>query len=323
MKNFLLLLVIIMSATACDDGDIAVDDINFEDVQLQRCAQNDDILYKIAATESMILYLPQDAAFLSDETDSAAPVTFPIGNLNRVVYRAYDGDVSTANICEIIQPADPSVTEEWNAVSGTIEIVTTAVQTENPALPGGQTITGYRHAITFRNVTFIKPDGNQQLYEEFIFGSFISTEGVVTFPFAFEDNLQKCGANRIFKYINSEALTLDIDPALIANEVTPVNSPRVGYTGTTTNRLSYRLFANGILSTDYFCADPVPQFPTVLQEWVADDGTEITGKIEVITTTSGPGTFQHVIRIKNAVMRRGNTTFILAADYLLGYLITS
>ncbi len=321
MKKILLLFVIAFALGSCDDGDVAVDTINFDDVNLQRCNENSDILYKIAGSESMILYLPQDDAFLQEATSE--PRYFQIGTVNRVVYRAYDSTVASANICAVIPPSEPTVTEEWNASSGLIEIITTAVITTNPQIEGGQIITGYRHAITLRNVTFVKPDGTQQLYEEFLFGSFISTEGVVAFPFAFDDNLQKCGANRIFKFVNNEAMTLDIDPALIANEVTPLGSPRVGYTGSVTNRFTYRLFANGILNDSYFCTEPVPAFPTVVQEWLAEDGADINGRIEVITTTSGPGNFLHEIRIKNAVMRRENSTFILGSDYLLGYLITS
>jgi hypothetical protein len=40
-----------------------------------------------------------------------------INNSNRVVYRFYNGIVSTNNICETIAPASPTVTDQWNATA--------------------------------------------------------------------------------------------------------------------------------------------------------------------------------------------------------------
>jgi hypothetical protein len=38
---------------------------------------------------------------------------------------------STNNICETIAPASPTVTDQWNATAGKIQIFTTAVKTLN------------------------------------------------------------------------------------------------------------------------------------------------------------------------------------------------
>lgn len=323
MKKLLLLLLVVMAS--CDDGNLTVENISFDEVNLQRCSTNPFLLYKIAGGETMIIYLPQESAFANETTAPESPRVFPINTTNRVVYRSFNGNVSAGNICDVIPPATPTVSEEWVAQSGTIEVSTALVLAANPNLEGGERITGYNHTVTLRNVDFQKPDGTSQFYTTFNLGSFVSTEGVTAFPFAFGTTLQRCGGNKIFKFINAEALTLDIDPSLIPNEVTAPGVPRTGYTGASGNVLSYRLFANAPLTESYFCAQPVPTLPVVTQEWIADAGSaaDQTGVIEVTTTSSGPGTFLHEIRIKNARLRSGNSSFILASDYFLGTLITN
>jgi hypothetical protein len=47
-------------------------------------------------------------------------------------------------------------------------------------------------------------------------------------------------------------MQLNIDPTLIANEVTPLNTPRIGLISSTTNSLTYRLFMGGVLTNSYF-----------------------------------------------------------------------
>lgn len=314
-------MAFLLVLSSCDDGDLTIEEVSFEDVPLQRCNSNPYLLYKINGGESIILYLPQSGAFTDEATNPGEPRVYPINNTNRLIYRSYRGNINQSNICDVIPPATPTVAEEWTATSGTIEITTTAVVSDNPQFPGGQRITGFRHSIMIRNLDFLKPDGTSQFYLEYSLNDFVSTGGVTNMPFAFDDNLQICGGNRVFKYVNNEALTLDIDPALIVSEVT--TTPRVGYTSASTNRLSYRLFANAPLTADYFCASPVPTLPNITQEWVADQGEGESGRIEVTTTTSGPGVFVHEIHLKNARLRRGNTSFLLASDYLLGYLTTN
>jgi predicted small integral membrane protein len=79
--------------------------------------------------------------------------------------------------------------------------------------------------------------------------------------------------------------------------VTPLNSPRTGILGTSTNILKYRLFA-GLLTSDYFCNATTPSTP-ISQEWSAVSGVVgVSGIVEVTTTTNGPGSFKHTIVLK-------------------------
>jgi hypothetical protein len=69
------------------------------------------------------------------------------------VYRFYNGIVSTNNICETIAPTSPTVTDQWNATAGKIQIFTT-VKTLNETEQ--HRISGYNHNIVFQEYHFRK-----------------------------------------------------------------------------------------------------------------------------------------------------------------------
>lgn len=324
MKKLLVLFSSALLLTACDDGDLTVENISFDQVSSAKCASS-NVIYKLNDSEALILEIGSDidfaAAFLNDVTPEGTPRIYEINAGNRVVYRSYSGEVQAENICGTIPPATPSVTEEWTATSGIIEITTTATKTANPNLEGGERITGYKHAIVLRNITFEKPSGTQ-VYETFLFGDY----NVSVTPPPFNTNptqLQKCAAsNLLFNFSGSEAFTLDIDPALIVNEVTAPENPRTGLLSQTANKLLYTRFVTGGLSADYFCTIPTPATPGVLEVWNAIDGVSgVSGIVEVTTTTSGG--FLHEVRLKNATLYKGNSSFKLANDFLLGSFITN
>ena len=194
------------------------------------------------------------------------------------------------------------------------------VKTTN-ALDNSTRITAYNHNIAFKNITFIKSNGTQ-VYETFPFGDYVTTAN--SLPFGFDKILEQCSSSKqIYNYTSSEALTLDIDPALIVNAVTPLNTPRTGLIGTSTNKLTYRLYSNGVLTPSYFCTIPVPSIPTVSEEWNGMAGVStISGIIEVTTTTNGPNSFKHTIVLKKASLQKGNSNFSLGDTYLYGDLLT-
>jgi len=136
---------------ACDDGNVTVQTINFDSVTAHNC---NDLVYKLNSNEAFIIEITENAlAFTNEPTVSNTPKTYQISSANHVVYRFYNGTVATANICSTIPPATPSVSEEWIATSGTIEITTTANKSTNSATNGTR-ITGFNHYIVLRNITF-------------------------------------------------------------------------------------------------------------------------------------------------------------------------
>jgi hypothetical protein len=318
MKRVLGLLVFMLILNGCDDGDLIQEDINFEDITTQSCNTN-NIIFKLKETEALLLEIP-GSSFVNEPSLANTPSTIDINTSNRVVYRFYDGVVSINNICETIAPATPFVTDQWTATSGKIQIFTTAVKTVNTT-ENSTRITGYNHNIVFKNITFVKKNGTQ-VYETFPFGGYVTS--ATALPFLFDETVEKCSnSNLVYNFTSSEALTLDIDPNLIVNAVTPLNNPRTGIIGSSTNILSYRLFT-GLLTGDYFCGSTMPNTPTISQQWDAITGISgVSGTIEVTTTTNGPSAFKHTIVLKKVTLKKGNSSFLLGDNYTYGALLTT
>ena len=319
MKRIVGLLVLLLLLNGCDDGNLVLETINFEDAITQSCSTN-NILYKLKEKEALLLEIPT-SSFTNEPNEIGTPTEITIGGSNRVVYRFYNGTVAANNICETIPPATPSVTDQWTATGGTIQIITTAIKTTNTT-DNSTRISGYNHNIVFKNITFTKANGTQ-VYETFPFGDYVTT--TTSLPFGFDETTERCTANTpnlLYNYTGSEALTLDIDPSLIDNNVTPLNSPRIGILGTTTNKLTYRLYA-GLIPTSYFCNTSIPTTPDISQEWNAIAGVSgISGIVEVTTTTNGTS-FKHTIVLKKATLKKGNSDFSLGDSYIYGDLLTN
>ncbi len=319
MKKFAAFTALLILLISCDDGEVTVDEIDFSTATTQRCA---NLIYKIAGNEALILELPNQNAFADDPTPPGEPLEFEISATNRVVYRSYNGAVSSVNICGTLPPASPVVVEEWTASSGTVEIVTVAVTTPSTDFEGGEIITDYRHTIVLRNVIFEKPSGSQ-LFETFNFG--ILETDATSLPFNFDGSLARCGADgHLFDYVGEEGILLNLDPGLLANEITPSGQPRTALVGSDTNQLVYRLYSQqgGSLTNEHFCGQ-APLQPEIVQVWTGIAGVAGTSGIIEVTTTTNGANFLHEVRLVNTYLARGNSVFKIADNYLLGQIITT
>jgi hypothetical protein len=320
MKRVFSLLIFILLLNGCDDGNLTLETIDFEDVATQSC-DNNNIIYKLKESETLLLEIPK-TTFVNEPTDPSSPLVINIDNSTyRVIYRFYDGAVTAENICNTIPPAKPYITDQWTATSGKIEITTTTI-TSAGSIPGSTIITGYKHRIVFKNITFAKTNGTQ-VYETFVFGDYVTS--ATTLPLGFDKTVEQCSdGKQVYNYTSSESLALDnIDPALIVNVETPVNSPRTALIGDIKNKLIYRLYTNGVLTQSYFCNTVQPLLPTVSEEWNGVNGiANVSGIIEISTIKSGTTAFKHSIIIKNATLKKGNSSFKLGDVYNYGELIT-
>lgn len=313
MKRVVSLLVFALLLNGCDDGDLIQEDISFEDVDTQKCTTN-DIIYKLKDSEALILEVL--GFTFPTETKSQE---LDINASNRVLYRFYNGAVTSSTICETIPPATPIVMDQWTTSGGKIVINTTAVKTAN-ATDNSTKITGYNHNITFKNITFVKSNGTQ-VYETFPFGDYVIS--ATPLPFAFNKTLEQCPTSKqLYDYNSSEALILDIDPTLIVNVATPLNTPRTGLISDTKNKLTYRLFS-GLLTGAYFCNTSFPTTPAVSEEWIAVAGVANESGIVEVTTTPLGTAFKHTVVLKKAKMKKGNSDFILGDNYIYGELLTT
>lgn len=324
MKKFLGLLVFILVLNGCDDGDLKIVNIDFDSVVAASCSET---IYKINGNEALFLKIPEtENAFLNDATLAGAPRVKTIGGSISVTYRAYNGNITAANICDTPSPITPNATEEWIATSGTIEISTIPVYSTPDVTTGATKITKYTHNIVFKNIVFAKPGGDQ-VYESFSFGEYSTTP--TTLPLSFNpDNVRVCPSNQLVYNAATGGIEgmfiQNIDSNLLAT--TDLGVAKTALISSTSNKLMYRLFKSALTTAnqDYFCSTVLPTSPEVNQEWIAKDGiSNLSGIIEVITTTNGPGFFLHTIRLKAVTFQKGNSTFYLGDDILYGSLLTN
>jgi hypothetical protein len=315
MKRFLVFMCCVFAFSSCDDGDLIVYTVDFSEVTASTCPKN-NLIFKLKESEALILNVPTET-FVNNPTPLGVPTTLPINSVNQVVYNFYDGKVATANICDLIPPANPNVEKQWKATSGVIEITTVAIKTTDDTNNSSK-ITGYKNSIVFRNTTFTKEDGTTQFYASFIFGDYIKPG---TSPaMAFQQLLTICdNSSFVYEFNSSESLTLEIDPALIANEDTPLNQPRIGTIGLVKNKLVYQSYVGSPLDASYFCQATDPALPAVKDIWLGKVG----GTIAVTTTASGPNSFKHTIVLKGVTLEKDNSNFQLGDNYLYGELQTT
>lgn len=326
MRKYASLLLLALLLNGCDDGDITVNQIDFESITGQNCTAENLLVYKLKSQESLLLQVGADT-FENEPTATDDPNTFNIdNNTYRLAYRSYDGTIIGTDICSLIPPVSPKVIDEWYAKSGIIEITTTAKVTPNNT-DNSTSITGYNHNIIIRNVTY-NVSGVDVTVPEIKFGDFATTianEDKLTLTF--KTAADQCGGltGQIYNFNENSAITIDnIDPSLIVNAATPLNAPRTGLLGTTTNKLLYRVYTGGVITDSYFCNTNIPTTPALKETWTGDNGqANISGNIEVTTTSFTGNSFKHTIILKQAILRKGNNSFSLGDNFLVGELITT
>jgi hypothetical protein len=322
MKNILGLLFLLLILNGCDDGDLTVENIDFATVTTNTCGET---LYKLNGNEALFIKIPSSLnAFPNEIRPADSPLVIPIGGNVSVTYRAYDGVVGAGNICSTPSPIAPIATEEWIATAGTIEISTIAVYTTNETT-GATAITRFVHNIIFKNIVFSKPSGTQ-IYERFVFGEYSTTTTVLPFDFN-PDEIRLCSNNVLYNARTNgiEGIAIDnFDTSLLSTDNLGVT--KVGLISSTSNKLLYLLFGSALTlnnNDDYFCAG-FPNFQPINELWVAQDGVaDVSGMIEVTTTTNGPNSYLHTIVLKAVTFQKGNNTFYYGNAILLGNLLTT
>jgi len=319
MKKYAALLLFALFLNGCDDGDLTVDKIDFEDIaESQACdVTTNTLLYKLKPQEALLLQMPE-GSIKNDPGDYTYTIDAKAYN---VVYRAYDGVVAKENICGLIPPSTPKVTEEWLGTNGIIEISTT--QNEEPnKTDDGTRITGYTHSIIFKNITFQKPAGDQ-IEPKFEFGLYktIVTPANLTFRTNPNGSAYECDeVARVYNYNNTFYLSIDdIDPTLFAEPITPGQS-RTSLITATQNKVFYKTAKEGTgsITPAFVCSKIQPSAPAIEETWTGQLGVANTSGIIEVTTTLTGQVYEHTIVLKNVTLQKGNSSFKLGSSFVLG-----
>ncbi len=156
MKPFFLLSFFLVFLS-CDDGDLQIESINFDNVSVQACETvtiDTDILFKIDSDEALVLTL-EKGLLLNEETAPDEPRTSNIDESSKLIYRIFNSTVSKNYFCDAIPPVEPEVLEEIPAVNGIVSISTVAVIDESTQ------ITTYEHTISISEMTMVNNKGER------------------------------------------------------------------------------------------------------------------------------------------------------------------
>jgi hypothetical protein len=144
---FLLLIV------CCDDGNLQIETIDFNDVDLQFCESitdlNSTFFFKLNPTEALILEL-QSGILKNEASDGAIVSNVP--DQSQVTYRTFSEDVSKDYFCDQVPPATPVVLEEILAEGG--QVLVTTVQSEADT-------TIYEHTIELIEISLVNGKGER------------------------------------------------------------------------------------------------------------------------------------------------------------------
>jgi len=133
MKRLLLPLLILL-ITSCNDGDVIVTSFDFDDADLQACAGDGYLFFKIneGGTESLSFRIG-----ISEQQFKTNNVLVSSFNGSGIFsnYRIFDGTVTNSYFCNEVPPTSPNVVIEYIASSGTSTLTTTALFDDNDGLP--------------------------------------------------------------------------------------------------------------------------------------------------------------------------------------------
>lgn len=320
MKRFFALFTVLFLLANCNDGNIEVASFDFAEAKVASCGvgTTNFFVYNAKDKRTFIVKIAE-SNFKNLVTPANNSIVLKIDNAtNKVIYREYSGSITSETLCAAIPVSSPTVSKEWVAVGGNIVIKTTLVKVENK--DGSSTISGYNHSISFENIAFETGNG-QQKNDLIEFGKYFTA---AVSPVNFTTlQTKNCDSNTYFyKYSSNQSLVLSASSSLF--DTTILGVAKTQFIDNVNNKLIYAIYNpnSGTLTDDYFCSTALPVFPTIYENWIADNGGDnngvMTGQIQVITASNGVGKFSHTITLKNINFSKGEIGFKLPSTYIFG-----
>lgn len=141
---------------SCDDGDIQIETINFDDSDIQFCGNapttETTLLFKTVDKEALILTL-KSGTFKNEASEGE--IIYPISGDTKITYRIFSDKISKNYFCDVVPPKTPLVVEEIEAQSGSV-LITTIAKVE------GETTT-YEHTIRLSEISLVNKTNDQRI----------------------------------------------------------------------------------------------------------------------------------------------------------------
>jgi len=324
----LLLFVLCFFISSCDDGSVDQVSFTFNDSLAGVCRSGTSAFFiqKTQDNRAIIIQVPESNfqnRLTADLPVQPQPLTIN-GSSIRLIYREYSGPITGTILCSVIPEAEPVVTREREATAGTLRITTTAIKTE-PNADGVTQITHFLHTLTFSDLTFDLGEGNTQVNEQIAPIQF-QTPATSFTNFSGLPGVESCTNDNtvLFKYQVDQSLVLDLSDADFATLFSSEPGPKSVLFSDST-RLKHTFYNTTIntLSDTYFCSNPLPALPPVIEEFQAVNGILNQSGIIQVTTLPSTNGFKHTIVLLNVRLANGSLTRQLGNSFIFGEFETS
>lgn len=153
MKRILFCLLLVLNF-ACDDGDLQIEILDFDDATIQVCdpvtAGEANLMFKLNSTEALILELPS-GTIKNEATTETIESAVTTNGPTKVTYRTFNDNVSKTYFCSEIPLTTPTVVDEIIAEGGSVFITTVLSDDGN----------NYEHTIELIGISLITSDGSR------------------------------------------------------------------------------------------------------------------------------------------------------------------
>ena len=133
MRFLFVLLGLAFVLHSCDDGDVVVNNFDFEDSTLERCDNFEFVFFLInsESNESLAVSFSTTADILTEQ----GQVEVTLSGDDQVIYRRFNGDVTSDYFCNPIPPTSPTVSQELVSTTGVLTITTEGIEADNDGIP--------------------------------------------------------------------------------------------------------------------------------------------------------------------------------------------
>lgn len=294
MKKIVGLFLVAISLTACDDGDLVFENLNFDGKKIQKCPDN-QLYFKTNDTELLLVDFSKTNDTISGSMlNPAAPLNIKQELLTspttKIYYRTYDAPIAANTICSLLAPANPKVTAEYTSLPGGRIFYTRMI---TPVVTETTVNVNYTYTINFENITLT--NGTSEIkYATFPYGSYIYDTSKI--GFSFTNRYDFCD-NFLTSYKEKELIKIQLPedfvfPSTNQTQIINLND---------TNLLSYFIFEKVLSIEDGSLCEFSTQ--SAKDEWQVTNGS-----LQIETKVTGTN-ITHTLKLIEAEFMKDDITF--------------
>lgn len=268
MKRYLVIALLSLFFSSCDDGDLVYESLNFSNATITKCDQN-ELYFKTNANELLLVRLiaGTNDTILNDSRTLGREYLFDTSANTKIYYRSYNGTVTTNTICDQVSPAFPQVDAEYTSIDGgQISVIRNMQITpveSTTGTPSNQFDVAYNFSINFINM--ILTDGTSELkYERFNFGTYQARNSSSRIEFNF-NQISRCGGGLYFSNTTNKLLHISLF------ETIPTAPGSYTFNLNEDNYVAYRSRRTTFPENFDYCEES--DLTNFAENWVANVGT--------------------------------------------------